>query len=175
MTGAELIRVFATLREVFPEPTEYRGKASEMERVYLSRLGDLAFGSVQRAALEYTKSEADFWPKPGKLRGLALKAGNAFESSRTTGDTASYWAWEGSNWGARIIDGRITYSACPVCGVYPTTNPRTLMVHDSVEHERRNTIAVGETEKSYTPDGDGVMRYKLTQGSPLPTATQDAA
>jgi hypothetical protein len=72
-------RVMATLTPlfaVFPQPNRSEAEWTAWWSAYLEDLSDIPVEALKAAVVEYRrKADAEFFPKPGPLRALALEAG----------------------------------------------------------------------------------------------------
>lgn len=88
-----VMRVIASRFPIFPQPERSEGEWRAWWAVYVEALGDLPEESLELAMRAYVREpDAEFLPKPGKLRDLARQA--TTPSARAAGIAARCAAYE---------------------------------------------------------------------------------
>ena len=113
---------------------------------------------LEAAVGEYLKSDEEYFPKPGRLRQLALRQSRPSSMGTSLRD---YLDWEfggqdGATWGRRDVpgeDGRgvATYTPCPACNVSPAwQNGRLKVRHVAARHHGSRMPVIGWSDEAET-------------------------
>lgn len=147
MMRGDVQRQLSRLMQVYSVPKHMPSDLAELARVYGTVLESLDGGAVAEAVTKYLGSAARFFPTPGALAELA---GNRREA-RSSGSIGAYLDWE-ADWGRKEIstgNGYTTtgFTACPVCGVAPTSAPRLQVRHLAQRHRNAGIPAIGYSDE----------------------------
>ena len=73
ITSIEFRSVFRKLAHAFRPPPAAQEDWDEFVKTWLKVLGDVSPAELNEAAMEYMRTEDNFFPNPGQLRALALR------------------------------------------------------------------------------------------------------
>ena len=139
----DVTRALRKLGEAYPS----RGRRDEVANVWIDVLADLSPRQLERAVLEYMRTDTQYMPAPGQLLALVSNANGAGTvpgrgSVHQTGkqkQASIYHAWEQSHEGP-----------CPVCGARL----------EALTPEERGWNAVGMTPEGFSPGARfGVLHH----------------
>lgn len=131
-----------------------KSDATALAENYARLMRELSSDCVAEAFDRYAKgAESTYWPRPGKIRQLALDVRKERPMQAAADLKGRYMAWENRGWRDEP-DGGMT--ACPVCAVIPqdvmpekshraTREPTPLfrVPHDRQRHREASVPALG--------------------------------
>lgn len=128
LAKTDLIGVLTQLAAVFP--SKDRGNSGVIADAYYGALQDLTGAELREAADAVVKHDR-FFPRPSRLREIALQHRSRAASGPSAGSYDDWW-----------LHGRFQGKPCPVCGSVLADLPtgRLGWVHD---HERHMEAGVG--------------------------------
>lgn len=161
----------ARLAETFKVPKHWGSKDQVSSRFHWAMTQEPAVHPAQlKAAVDaWLKSDESFFPKPGKLRHLALKQQRPRAGVYTS--QSEYLDWEfgaqgAMGWGRVDIDGKATFTPCPVCGaevMYLRGRLKVMHVRKAHDGAGMPTIGWSDTaEAMYFPPKDAPPAEEAT-------------
>ena len=145
MKRGDLAEVFARLRALYTPPAGMSLDSAAYTGEWLGALGHASREDVHRALDAYAASEADFWPRPGKLATWIRQHPAAVTMGS---ELREYMAWESGGWGRRDFGAEPGFTACPVCGAVPGwSNDRLRVPHVAMKHRIAGLPLIGWSDE----------------------------
>ena len=142
VTLPEVMHGLSRLLEIYPRPRHLPENTEALAQIWQRELGDLDTAVFHAGISAYCRTDAEYFPKPGKIRTLGETV--VPPAAVVAGLSGAYAEWE-RTWPEGPLDRPVP---CPVCGAtdgwshHPPTMRRQVW-HDAGQHAAAGIPFVG--------------------------------